>query len=88
MWGLWGIVMGLIFLPIPLETIMTHDNFHPCKLDDAGLSSLQSLEKELGVVLMAINQDPAPAQLSKEQLGKLTELETQLQTTVIAYNTQ
>jgi len=67
---------------------MTHDNFHPCKLDDTGLSSLQSLEKELGVVLIAINQAPAPAQLSKEQLGKLTELETQLRTTVIAYNTQ
>jgi hypothetical protein len=47
---------------------------------------VQSLEREMGVVLLAWYRQPAEhAKLSDAQVKKLQELERSLETTVIAY---
>ena len=64
---------------------MSHTNFHPAPLDDNGLKALQALEKDLGLTMVAVKQDPQPAQLTEEQLAKLKNVEDQTGTTIIAY---
>jgi hypothetical protein len=40
---------------------------HIKKLDDAGLSKLQALERKLGCCIVALERQPWPATLSKTQ---------------------
>lgn len=67
---------------------MSHTNFHPAPLDDNGLKALQSLENDLGLTMVAVEEDPKPADLTDEQLAKLKSLEDQLGVSVIAYDKQ
>lgn len=64
---------------------MSHTNFHPASLDDNGLKALQALEKDLGLTMVAVKQDPQPAKLTEEQLTKLKSVEDQTGATIIAY---
>ena len=40
---------------------MSHTNFHPASLDDSGLKALQALEKDLDLTMVAVEEDPQPA---------------------------
>lgn len=56
------------------------------ELSPEGVSRMQSLEREMGVILLAWYQQPAEyAKLSDTQVEKLQDLERSLKTTVIAY---
>lgn len=56
------------------------------ELSAEGISRMQSLEREMGVILLAWYQQPAEhAKLSEAQVEKLQELERSLKATVIAY---
>lgn len=64
---------------------MSHTNFHPAPLNDDGLKALQALEKDLGLTMVAVEQDPKPADLTDEQLAKLKSVEDQIGVSIIAY---
>jgi hypothetical protein len=56
------------------------------ELSAEGVSMMQSLEREMGVILLAWYQQPAEyAKLNEAQVKKLQELEEALKATVIAY---
>jgi hypothetical protein len=55
-------------------------------LSAEGLSEMQKLEHEMGVILLAWYQQPAEhAKLSDAQVRKLQELERSLDATIVAY---
>lgn len=56
-------------------------------IDPNGVDELQKLEKELGATILAYSTPPKPANLSKDQLQKIEELETKLCVRLVAYNT-
>ena len=54
-------------------------------LDDAKLEAIQSLEKDLGTVLLSFScQDIAPAVIDDEALSKISELEKKLDVVLVA----
>jgi hypothetical protein len=61
------------------------EQYHSAQLDNATLHNLQQLESELGVVLVAIEPDPAPATLTEQQLQRIQELERQTGKVLLAY---
>ena len=65
---------------------MSHENFHAALLDDSGLKSLKALENELGLVMVAVEKDPKPAQLSADQIAKIQSTESELGTIIVAYD--
>ena len=65
---------------------MTEERPKEGELSAEGVSRMQGLEREMGVILLAWYQQPAEyAKLSEAQVRKLQELEGALKTTVIAY---
>ena len=64
---------------------MTLANYHSAQLDQGTLDNVQQLERELGVVLVAIEPDPQPAQLNDDQLERIRTLEQQTGKTLLAY---
>jgi len=55
------------------------------KLDEADMGAITALEKELGHPLLAFScHSVAPAALTAEQLGKIQELETKLDVSLVA----
>lgn len=64
---------------------MSHTNFHPAPLDNSGLKALQALEKDLNLTMVAVEQDPKPAELTDDQLAKLKSLEGKMGISIIAY---
>ena len=65
---------------------MSHENFHAALLDDSGLKALQTLENELGLVMVAVEKDPKPAQLSADQIEMIQNTESELDTIIVAYD--
>ena len=64
---------------------MTPTTLHVAQLDEREFQRLRELETELGVTLVALEPDPAFAELSAEQLQKLKTAERELKTVLIAY---
>ena len=65
---------------------MTEERPKEGELSAEGVSRMQSLEREMGVILLAWYQQPAEfAKLSDVQVENLQDLERSLKTTVIAY---
>ncbi len=56
------------------------------KLDKSGMTRLQSLEKELGCCLVALEPKPKLAHISAEQLRKLQSAEKELDAVILAFN--
>ncbi len=54
-------------------------------LDDAGLKKLQDLEKKLGCCVVALEEQPQPAKLSKTQLAELQAAEKETGSVLVAY---
>ena len=65
---------------------MSIDRYHTASLDQRSLADLQQLEQELGIVLVAVEPDPAPAQLNEEALKRLQALEQQTGKVLVAYS--
>ena len=63
---------------------MTKSQMRIAQLDAAQLASLQSLEKELGSVVVAVEPEPAPAKLSPDQVQRLQAVEKQLGVVLVA----
>lgn len=55
------------------------------KLAISDLNRLQSMEKEIGCCLVAIQKPPQPASISEAGLKKLQKLEKDLDTIIVAY---
>lgn len=55
------------------------------RLDDAKLMQLQKAERELGVVLVALQPQYSFAKLPEEKLQRLRELEKELGVVLLAY---
>jgi len=55
------------------------------RCSDTQLDRITSLERELGVSVVAYERRPAPAALSSQQLAKLQALETELNLTLVVY---
>ena len=64
---------------------MNTEHFHPADLDATTLKDIQLLEHELDVVLVALEPDPEPAQLSKDQLARIRALEEKTGKVLVAY---
>ena len=56
------------------------------QLDDANLSKLNDLEKNLGKCVVAWDQKLEPADISEEQIKELQTLEKDLDAVLVAYN--
>jgi hypothetical protein len=57
------------------------------KLDETGLGAITALEKQLGKTLLAFSCHPLePAEISKEQLAKIQEVESKLGISLVAVN--
>ncbi len=56
------------------------------KLDKMNVVKLQTLEKELGCCLVALEPKPKLAKISAEQLRKLQSVEKELDAVILAYN--
>lgn len=56
-------------------------------LDEKSVSEVQKLEKEIGTTLLAYPERPLPAQVTKEQLEKIKDLEKRLCVRLVAYET-
>jgi hypothetical protein len=65
---------------------MSIDRYHHATLDQPSLAEIQLLEQELSIILVAVEPDPAPAQLSEQALKRLQALEQQTGTILVAYN--
>ncbi len=65
---------------------MTIDRYHTATLDQPSLTEIQQLEQELGIVLLAVEPDPLPAQLSEQALKRLQALEQHTGKVLIAYS--
>jgi hypothetical protein len=65
---------------------MSIDRYHTASLDKNMLAGIQQLEQELGVVLVAVAPDPAPAQLGDEALQRLQAMEQQTGKVLLAYS--
>jgi hypothetical protein len=64
---------------------MSMDHYHVANLDQNVEQQLHDLERELGVVVVALERDPAPAQLSPEQLVRLKAAEQAMGKVLVAY---
>ena len=56
------------------------------KLNTTELSKIQSLEKEIGCCLVALQTPPKVAMITESQLMKIQKLESELNSVVLAYN--
>jgi hypothetical protein len=65
---------------------MSIDRYHTATLDKNMLAGIQQLEQELGVVLVAVDPDPAPAQLGDKALQRLQAMEQQTGKVLLAYS--
>ena len=63
----------------------SNPNLHVAQLDNNELQRVRELEIELGVTVVALEPDPAFAELSAEQLHKLKAAERELNTVLLAY---
>ena len=52
-----------------------------------GVAAIQALEKETGKTIIAYPNPPLPAELPKEQIDKIRELEKKLCVRLVAYDT-
>ena len=66
---------------------MNFDTAFADYVDDSGIDQIQALEKELGMTLLAYYTPPKPADLSDDQLKKISALENQLCVRLVAYDT-
>ena len=64
---------------------MSIDHYHNASIDSHTLQNLQQLEDELGVILVAVEPDPAPAHLSDDQLNRLKAAEKAMGKVLLAY---
>lgn len=55
-------------------------------LDEDRLAKLQTLEKEVGAVIVALEPQYVPAPLTGEQVEKLRAMEEELGVVLLAYN--
>ena len=65
---------------------MSSANYRTAMLDKATLDTIQQLENELALVLVAIEPDPQPAMLNEEQLHRIQALEKQTGKVLLAYS--
>ena len=65
---------------------MASANYRTAMLDKATLDTIQQLENELALVLVAIEPDPQPAMLNEEQLHRIQALEKQTGKVLLAYS--
>jgi hypothetical protein len=65
---------------------MDFDHEYANYLDDEGLAAIQALEKETGKIIMAYPTPPLAAELPKEQLDKIRNLEKKLCVRLVAYD--
>lgn len=66
---------------------MDFDHEYSNYVDDKGVSEIQALEKETGTTLLAYTERPLAANFSREQLGKIQQLEKKLCVRLVAYET-
>ncbi len=59
------------------ERCISIDHYHTATLDKDTLNDIQQLEHDLGVLLVAVALDPAPALLGDETLRRLEAMERQ-----------
>ena len=61
---------------------------YTAQLDQSTLNDLQNLESELGVTLVAVeaNEAPAPAKLNEAQVKRIQELEEKSGTVLLAFH--
>lgn len=59
--------------------------YHPAHLNDAALTSVHSLEADLGKVVVALEADRPLANLSTAEVEKLQSLEKRLGVVMVAY---
>ena len=66
---------------------MDFDHDYANYLDDEGVAAIQALEKETGKTIMAFPNPPLPAELPKDKLDKIRQLEKKLCVRLVAYDT-
>ena len=65
---------------------MNINQYHTAELEDKTLKKIQQAEQKLGLVLLALEPDPAPAKLTQEQLIQLKKLEEETGKVLVAYH--
>jgi hypothetical protein len=68
------------------EILMPIDRYHSAVLDPSTLTDIQQLERELDIVLLAVEADPTPAQLSDQALQRVKALEQRAGKVLVAYS--
>ena len=66
---------------------MDFDHNYADYLDEKGIAAIKALEKETGHTIMAYPNPPLPADLPKDQVSKIRELEKKLCVRLVAYET-
>ena len=64
------------------------NQYHSANLDKQSLRSIKAAEEKLGVILVALEPDPAPATLTDQQLQELKQLEEKTGKILVAYKQQ
>ena len=64
---------------------MTFTNYHPAHLGESRLRTVQSLESNLGKVVVALQPDAPTARLTGNELTNLKEIEQRLGVVIVAY---
>lgn len=64
---------------------MTPSRMRIAHLDETALSKLQNLEKEMGTVIVALEPQYQPADLTADQVHRLQVLERELGVVLLAY---
>ena len=65
--------------------MMHIDHFHSAELNSETLQSIKQLEQKLGIIVVAMEADPEPAQLQEEELALIKELEQKTGKVLVAY---
>ena len=64
---------------------MDFDHEYANYVDDKGVEAIQALEKETGKTIIAYPNPPMPADLPKDQVDKIRNLEKKLCVRLVAY---